>query len=148
MSIPSKTTIDNLPPSVSQRYAAEELSTKGSKFFQEISNVVPTARPQIAVLAPAQESQLEALTGFLGKTHSLALYTEPDTTLDQNVFTHTVFPSFSQKDKDQIESGLQNLKNDQNSPIVNKVLTGIATLSDLNKLGDAAFANCRRLKQG
>lgn len=149
MSIPSKTTIDNLPSSASQRYATDEISIKGSKFYQDISSVAPSASPQVAVVTPIQASQLETLTG--GSLHEItriSIIEKPPANLEQNVFTHTVFPAFYQKDKELVESKLQNLITDSTRSSVDKVLKGLSTISDLNKMGDDAFANCRRLKQG
>lgn len=147
MSIPSKTTIDNLPPSVSERYAANEISIK-TKFYQEIASPLAQARPQVAVLAPIQESQLEQLTGFLGKTHSLALYQAPSLDLTQDVFTHTVFPAFLDKDRTSVMEKLEALKTEANSDEITKILQAITTISDLNQMGSSAFARCRQLKQG
>lgn len=148
MSIPSKTTIYDLPPSASERYAEQELSTRGSKLYPEISSTQTQTRPQVAVLVPAQKSQLETLTGALGKTHTLALYTAPQIDISPDVFTYSVFPTLMEKDVDPLIQKLNGLKTQDNVSSVETLIAGVKQLSSLNQMGHDVFGRCRSLEKG
>ncbi len=148
MSEPIKTTIYELPTSVSQRYAQDEIS-KNSSIYQDISSTNASMRPQVAVLAPAQESHLAELTGVLGKTQSLALYEAPPVEgVTEEVFSYTVFPALLEKDVSLFNDKLSVLSKETNNQEVNKVIEAISTLSKLNSMGMDAFTHCRLLKKG
>lgn len=148
MSIPSKATIDNLPPSVSQRYAVDELTKKSPGFYQDISSVAPPARPQVAVLEPAQFSQLDAVAGTLGQKHTLAVYSTPIQDMASDAFSFGVFPTLLEKDTGMIMDKLSTLAEGHDQASIDKVKTTITTLSELNKMGLDVFARARQLKQG
>lgn len=148
MSIPSKATIDNLPPSVSQRYAVDELTKKSPSFYQEISSITQTARPQVAVFEPAQFSQLESLTGALGQIHTLAVYNPPVQDISSDAFSFGVFPALLDKDKSLIMDKLSSLADGVNNESVNKIKDALDMLSNLNQMGLDVFARARQLKQG
>ena len=150
MAIPSssKTTIDNLPPSVSERYAKNEIAIKESGFYQDIATTQSQMRPQVPVLAPIQESQLETLTGSLGKTSSLALYDAPSQDLAASVFTYSVFPKLEGKDTPIILDSLERLKTKETSHIIEPVQNAVKMLETLNNLSTAVFTNSKALYRG
>lgn len=148
MSIPSKATIDNLPPSVSERYAVDELIKTSPGFYQQISSISPQTRPQIAVFEPLESSQLESLTGALGKAHTLAYYAMPRGEYSSDIFSFGVFPTLLEKDKELIMNKLDSLANSTNADDVGKIKSAVHMLSDLNQMGLDTFARARQLKQG
>jgi hypothetical protein len=148
MSIPSKATIDNLPPSVSQRYAIDELSKKSPGLYPDISSISPQARPQVVVLEPILTSQLETLTGALGKTHTLALFSPPSDLAYSDIFSFGVFPKLATIDKDVMLSRISGLETENNLESLSKVKTALETISFLNTLGLESFSKIRQLKQG
>lgn len=150
MSIPasSKTTIDNLPASVSQQYARNDLAIKESPFSNDISRVSGQTSPQIAVLQPSQESQLENLTGVLGKKSPLATYERPQAELNSNIFSYAVFPQLTSKDTPLILDNLANLKQKDDKAPVEPVQQAVKLLAQLNKMAGDVFTNCRILKRG
>jgi hypothetical protein len=150
MSVPasSKTTIDNLPASVSRQYAQNELAIKESPFFHDISKVSGQTSPQVAVLQPTKDSHLESLTGLLGRKSSLAVYTRPDADLSSSVFSYAVFPELTSKDAPLILDNLESLKKQETEHLVEPVQNAVKLLSQLNKMSSDVFTSCRILKRG
>lgn len=150
MSVPSstKTTIDNLPASVSKQYAQTELAIKESSIFHDISRVSGQTSPQIAVLQPSQESQLDNLTGALGRKSSLAIYTKPEIDLSSSVFSYAVFPELTAKDTPIILDNLESLKKQDTQNSIEPVQKAVQLLTQLNKMSSDVFTNCRILKRG
>jgi hypothetical protein len=145
MSDYAKTTIDNLPKSASTNYAHAQTATN-TRFYQDIQRP-QTPRPQVAVFSPTDTSQLDALTGtgVLGKKQTLALFDLPQNSLNGQVFTHTVFPGFLEKDRPLV---LERLKALDHPDLIDKIASALETLSQLNQMGLDAFNRCQQLKQG
>lgn len=150
MSVPasSKTTIDNLPASVSKQYAQNELAIKESPFFHDIAKVSSQTNPQIAVLQPSQESHLENLTGILGRTSFLAIYTKPESDLSSSLFSYTVFPKLTSQEVPIILDNLESLKKQHAPASIEPVQNALKLLCELNKMSSDVFTSCRILKRG
>lgn len=150
MAIPTstKTTIDNLPSSVSQQYAKNDLAIKESPFYQDISRVTGQTSPQVAVIQPAIESQLDNLTGSLSKKNSVALYTEPKTDLGSSIFSYSVFPALTSKDTPLYLDNLERIKNPETVSKVTPIENAIRLLGQLNKMSMDINSSCNVLKRG
>lgn len=150
MSVPasSKTTIDNLPASVSQQYARNDLAIQESPFSYDITHVSGQNSPQIAVLRPSQESHLENLTGVLGRKNPLATYQQPQTKLNSNTFSYAVFPTLTSKDTPLILDNLERLKQNNQPALIQAVQNAVQLLASLNKMSLDVFTGCRSLLEG
>lgn len=150
MAIPSssKTTIDNLSPSVSQQYAKNANAIQESSFYRDIAATQSQLHPQVPVHAPIQESQLETLTGVLGKTSSVAIYDAPSQDMTGSVFTYSVFPKLEAKDTPILLDSLERLKTKDTSHMIEPVQNALKTLETLNNLSAAVFTNSKALYRG